>query len=94
MMLQKYSRLYTALEAPEILKKDWDDMIILPPGKVYSLTDEKEVNNNIEKSSKLPFDIAGLVEIDNTTLMLTSYHSLSRTRMFWEKEDLKVEAIK
>ena len=46
-MLQRCSRLYTALEAAEILMKDWDDedndneldMIILPPEKVDSLTD-------------------------------------------------------
>ena len=56
--------------------RDWDDedndnelnMVIWPPEKVDSLTNEKDVNDNIiewEKSSKLPFDIAGLVEIDS-----------------------------
>ena len=40
-------------------------MTILLPEKVDSLTDEEEVNANTEKSSKPPFDIAGLVEIDS-----------------------------
>ena len=71
-MLQRCSHFYIALEAAEILMKDWDDedndnelgMIILPPGKVDSLTDEENVNDSTEKSSKLPFTIAGLVDID------------------------------
>ena len=39
------------------------DMVILPSEKVDNLTDEEDVNENTEKLSKLPFDIAGLVEI-------------------------------
>ena len=39
-----------------------------------------------QKSSKALFTIADL-ETFNAALMLTGYHSLPRTRMFWEKED-------
>ena len=51
-MLQRYSRLYTALGAAEILMKDWHDedyyeldMVILPPEKVDSLIDKENVND-------------------------------------------------
>ena len=38
------------------------------------------------KNSKALFTTVDL-ETFNAVLMLTGYHSLSRTRMFWEKED-------
>ena len=37
---------------------------ILPPEKVDSLTDKEDVNDNTEKSTKLPFEFDGLVEIN------------------------------
>ena len=39
-----------------------------------------------QKNSKALFTTADL-ETFNAVLMLTGYHSLPRTRMFWEKED-------
>ena len=72
-MSHRCSRWYTALETAEIWVKDRDDedndneldMGILTPEKINSLTDEEDVNDNTGKlSSKLPFDLAGLVEID------------------------------
>ena len=40
------------------------DIVILLPEKVHSLTGKEDANHNTEKLSKLPIDIAGLVEID------------------------------
>ena len=39
------------------------DMVILPSEKVDNLTDEEDVNENTEKLSKLPFDIAALLRL-------------------------------
>ena len=72
-MLQRCSRWCTALETAETWVKDWDDedndneldMGILPSEKIDSLTDEEDENDDTVKLSfKLPFNFAGLVEID------------------------------
>ena len=62
-------------------------MAILPPKKVDSLTDEEDVNANTENLSKLPFDIAGLVEIDTNVEEMKNVQGIFylnvRSQMFY-----------
>ena len=51
-------------------------MVILPPEKVDSLTDKEDVNDNTEKSPKLPFEFDGLVEINTNVEEMKDVESL------------------
>ena len=71
-MPHTFKRLFSAIEAAEILMKDWDDvddneveLVMLPPEKVDALTDDEEVDENGDKlGNTLPKDVAGSIEID------------------------------
>ena len=54
--------------------------------EIKAMIVEETNRSAAQKNSKALFTTADL-ETFNAALMLTGYHSLPRTRMFWEKED-------
>ena len=75
MMASTFKRLYSAVEAAEMIMNDWSDdgdnvvdLVVLPPEKVDAMTDDKEIDANGDKlGSALPGDVAGLIEVHTNT---------------------------
>ena len=75
MMASTFKRLYSAVEAAEMIMNDWSDggdnvvdLVVLPPEKVDAMTDDEEIDANGDKlGSALPEDVAGLMEVHTNT---------------------------
>ena len=75
MMTSTFKRLYSAVEAAEMIMNDWSDdrdivvdLVVLPPEKVDAMTDDEEIDANGDKlGSALPGDVAGLIEVHKNT---------------------------
>ena len=74
-MASTFKRLYSAVEADEMIINDWSDdgvnvvdLVVLPPEKVDAMTDDEEIDANGDKlGSALPGDVAGLIEVHTNT---------------------------
>ena len=72
-----HTQLYTIVEAAEILLNNWSDdednfadVVILPPDKIDSMTDDKEIDANAEKlGSPFAKDVTGPIEIHSNTAL-------------------------
>ena len=75
MMTSTFKRLYSAVEAAEMIMNDWSDdgdnvvdWVMLPPEKVDAMADDEEIDANGNKlGSTLPGDVAGLIEVHTNT---------------------------
>lgn len=85
-MTSQYKRPYTAVEAAEILINDssddeenFPDIVLLLPGKVDLITDDEEVDDNVQKIGlALPADVNRAIEIHSNTA-LTDIYSIKYT---------------
>ena len=72
-----HTQLYTIAEAAEILLNKWSDgednfadVVILPPDKIDSVTDDTEIDANAEKlASPFAKDVTGPIEIHSNTAL-------------------------
>ena len=75
MMASTFKRLYSAVEAAEMIMDDWSDdrdnvvdLVVLPPEKVDAMTGNEEIDANGDKlGSALPGDNVGLIEVHTNT---------------------------
>ena len=75
MMASTFKRLYSAVEAAKMIMNDWSDdgdnvvdLVVLPPEKVDTMTDDEEIDANGDKLGlALSGDVAGLIEVHTNT---------------------------
>ena len=75
-MTSQFTRIYTIVEAVEILMNDWSDdednlvdIVTLPPDKVHSMTDLPSDDNQENFGSVLPKDLTGPIAIHSNTAL-------------------------